>query len=180
VVDAPVGETAAEAAQEELGGDMPVAHVNPGEFHGSHGWWRPTGKLTPVPHPGVRKNPVDITKPALISARLFIGMNVGGKPKWKVKDIVTRVAKALRSVGLPPDSSYLSQVGVWSSIETGKMEQEKSVQVILLNFKEPSLRKWTEKVGDVAESVRVALSQEAVYGEVQKNGVTTAQVVAHS
>jgi len=162
---------------------MPIVTVNPGEFHSQYGWWAPTAKIHRVLHGGARRNPVEriaTARKPLLSARLFVGMNVGGRARWKIKDVIASVTAALKRLAVPVDSSYLSQTGVWSSMATGRVVQEKSAQVVLFNLHGATEAAFGDQVAAVADAVRIALRQESVVAEVQRNGVSRVTIFAHA
>lgn len=56
--------------------------------------WKPNGKLETH---GMRENPAKArTGRELLSARLFVGFNVGGKPRWTMEDVI-RVTTEVRT-----------------------------------------------------------------------------------
>lgn len=126
----------------------------------------------PVKLIGTRaQNPVVEEFGAADAGRLFVGLNVGGKPRWKVEDVM-RITKRVRErQGADPDSSFLAQRGYFTS--AGKTINEKSVQIIILDFaaRKTGGRTFKTEMIELAEELARKLKQETIYVEIQRNGI---------
>jgi hypothetical protein len=155
--------------------------VNIGPCHwstpdGGWGSFRPKGPLyivtvadglVPNPDPSTWRQPGKRT----LSARLFVGFNVRGKPRWKDADLIRIVREVRATQGRPADSSFLSQKGIYTSQETGKVEVENGAQVVIINLTDDSLTKFTNDIAELAEVITRTLKQETVIAEIQRGGV---------
>lgn len=156
------------------------------EGGGRKGSFRPGGRIMPIalqikPNEGSEecaecdearsKNPVawDSSEP-VNAARLFVGFNVGGPPKWSVNDLIPIVRKVREAQGAHPDASFLIQKGIYTSERTGQVVQEDGAQVIVLDVaSEEDFRKHIIELG---EHIARDLEQEVVIVEFQKGGLT--------
>lgn len=105
------------------------------------------------------------------AARLFVGLNVGGKPKWKIDDVVKVVRRIRTAQGHSPNLSFIAQKGIFRSSDTGKVVEEDSVQIIIIGSGE-SKAEFGEDMLLLAEEIASALKQEKVVVEIQRNGIS--------
>ena len=151
--------------------DTRVAHFENGHF-------RPSGKIIQVgdywPNPVTDRK--DTRDRPLWGARLIVGLNVGKKPTWTIKDVI-RVVKEIRLAQAgDAGSSLLLQHGMYSWVDKkGKLQttQEKSVQVIVINFAELQTpqKKFEKQMVYLGEELARRFKQQVVPIEVQKNGI---------
>ena len=108
----------------------------------------------------------------LITARIFVGLYVKGKPKFKQSHIVNFVKKHWKR-----EASFIAQDGLWT--DSGKIGAEKSVQIIILNTFGLPQEDFMEAIGRLAEGLRVTFKQELVIAELQRNGLTIGTIFAN-
>lgn len=108
------------------------------------------------------------------SARLFVGLNVGGEPRWKIEDVVRIVRAFRRRRGEQEDSSFLLQRGVYTHWVDRKVVEEDSVQVIMIKVDDSSPLQWRVGIVELAEHLAEKLDQESVIVEFQLGGVSQA------
>lgn len=105
-----------------------------------------------------------------LSARLFVGLNVGQSQKWSVDDVTERVFAIRKSQGRVADASILLQQGIYEDF-SGKRVVEPSVQIIIIDLMGVSKSDFVADMKSLAEQLRVSLEQEVVILEIQKRGV---------
>lgn len=108
---------------------------------------------------------------ATLEAAIVVGFNVGGKPRWSMRDAVRVVLAAKRAAGLSADSTFQSQWGYYQPDTHSKTIGERGTRVILLNSYDllPEKR-FVAHVRTVAQALRVKLRQEEVIVTITKNG----------
>lgn len=158
--------------------------ANIGRFSWGHkgdvGWFQPNGKLV------VNGRAADLTQntelwsadKALYAARLFVGFNVGAKPRWKLDDVVRIVRRVRKKQVGDPSSSFVLQRGIYAHTERvgGKqlIVDEKGAQIIIVNTIEmgSTSAEFQRQMTELAEILATELRQEAVIVEIQHGGVT--------
>lgn len=119
----------------------------------------------------LKRNPVIERYEEQLAARLFVGLNVGKKPTWSIEDVV-RITKRIRiRQTKDPSASFLAQKGIWRG---GKRQivTEDSVQIIILDTEGKTRKVFERQMVKLAETLAGELKQDAVYVEIQKNGMT--------
>jgi hypothetical protein len=158
---------------------MPALRCDPRALHwsfpgGPAGSFRPNGKLVHVSvhHPDAAPNPRRFEQTGkMLAARLFVGFNVGGRPKWKIGDVIRIVSRVRGQQDRDPDASFISQKGIYTSRDSGKTVVENGVQIILIDMAGDSLRAFQAQMEELAESVARELKQELVILEIQRAGL---------
>ena len=113
----------------------------------------------------------------LLSARIFVGLYVGGRPRWRKRDVVEAVKR-----GWGHEASFISQDGLWT--DQGRLKPEKSVQVVILNLDHEgnpihkTRRYFESSVGRLSEALRKQFRQETVIVDIQANGRTVGTGIA--
>lgn len=121
---------------------------------------------------GSRRNPVDDFSGDNWAARLFIGFNVGTEPRWSIDDLLPRVRKMRQAQGAPPDATYIATRGVFTH-GSGRVVEEDGAQVIIFAVDEDA-ETFQKNVLALAETLVRELEQEAIFVELQKNGLQVA------
>ena len=131
----------------------------------------PEGKTFSV-HEGalIKANPIERIGQGGYSARLFVGLKVGRKLKWKIADVVKIVWDVRERQKQAPDASILAQSGIYKDMK-GRRIVEPSVQVIVIDFAGLSKDQFTHEMETLAETLRKRLEQETVILEIQNRGV---------
>ncbi len=111
-------------------------------------------------------NPVTRSPAVPLTARLFVGLNVGQTPTWSVEDVIRVTQRARLEQKTAPDASFVLQRGLY----TDKAENEDSVQVVVFNFGDPE-DVFEQQMIALAEALIRELQQEKVYVELQRAGV---------
>jgi len=116
----------------------------------------------------------------LWSARILVGFNVGGKPKWKMDDVV----KIVRSVRVEqvgnPGASFLYQKGLYSSEariadpSDPRIVSEDGAQIVILNLESfgTSAKAFEQQMVELAETLAEKLRQDEVILEMQRSGIS--------
>jgi hypothetical protein len=107
----------------------------------------------------------------VLSARLFVGLSVGKKKTWTVKDvqrIVVRVRQAQTSLG---NSTIVAQDGTYRETFEDELIFEKSLQVIIFNEENFSREKFVRDMKSLAETLQSELKQNKVILEIQEDGI---------
>lgn len=144
---------------------MPVIPANIGPTAWPGGSFRPYGRVFTF---GARTNPAQHLG-KLWSARFMVGFNVGGRPRWKMKNIVDFVlaARAVR-----PDATFIATHGIYTSDEPPHVVvREKGAQVIILNTQGLDEQTFTDEMVALAEIICRQFRQEKVIVEIQYGGV---------
>jgi hypothetical protein len=145
------------------------------------GSFRPTGKLLTL-NTGAAVNPAVLqSKRDLWSARLFVGFNVRGKPRWTVDDLVDMVFAARKKQCAKRKkradkqacmaATVLVQKGIFEG-KRGRAEVEDSAQVIILHIDGSSIETFRREMLSLAGTLAKKMQQEQVLVEFQKNGMT--------
>lgn len=141
----------------------------------------PTGIVTFKPQGAVNReddennlpNPIAWDdKTPMVSARLFVGLNVGKRKAWKVEDVIKIVKRVRTDQTGNPSASFLWQKGIYQHDVSGDVITEDSVQVVILNLKflKTSAKKFQAQMVELAETLAKKLKQESVIVEIQRGG----------
>ncbi len=123
------------------------------------------------------KNPAERFDVVPLTARLFVGLNVGQVPTHTIDEVV-RLTRAIRTEqGSPPDASFLAQRGLFTDERTKEIVEENSVQVVIFEFgreREPPERRqqrFEAEMEELGEKLARALDQQVIYVELQRAGI---------
>lgn len=139
----------------------------------SRGRFKPQGNFQ---FSGPRINPLEWkSQDAPYMARILVGFNVGEKPAYSMSDLIPIVRNFLRLHGLPEDSSFVYQKGVYTHSKDGKVIQEDGAQVIILKvpytaWDNVTSRRFPRLMQWLAETIATQLQQEEVIVETSKGG----------
>jgi len=136
-----------------------------------HGSFRPNGKLLVEGREAIANPALWEGKGPVWAARLFVGFNVGKKPRWDVDDLVKVVKRVRKRQEQKPDASFVLQKGIYTSSKTGKTVDEKGAQVIVLNTTGASQKAFEKQMVELAEEIARSLKQEEVILEIQRSGL---------
>lgn len=130
----------------------------------------------PVRFHGRSPNPSKDLPSSLWSARLFIGLSQQARGRRKArKHTVAAVVKIVKSVrtnqGIDPDSSFISQRGLYTNRDQDIIS-EKSVQVVILSIFGEKVKEFQANIIEVAEVLAQKLGQDEVIVEFQRSGVS--------
>lgn len=124
---------------------------------------------------GPRRNPATRREgPSLLSARLFVGLNVGDEERWTVDDVADVVLAARRKQKRSASASFLLQRGIYQPRTKrgyAPAVEEKSVQILIFNDDELSRREFGNEMIKLAEVMARKLRQEVIYLDIQRRGV---------
>lgn len=139
--------------------------------------FRPNGRLTLYEGTDrMAQNPLAVhSTKKTTSARIFVGLSVGEKPRWSYDDLVKAVTNALDALKRPLDASFIVQRGTYTArATTGETATEDSSQVVILNLGDwPSKEAFVDDMSAICEDLIVILDQEYVYLEIQRAGIAT-------
>ncbi len=132
-----------------------------------------TPHRTPRRHSRFGSRAIAMQGADLWAARIMVGFNVGGSPKWTIADLRRVVARSLSGAGLMIGSTFVPQEGFYQPAITVKPVAEQGAQVIILNFydKLPPAR-FVANVKALARSIRRNLQQSEVLVWVTYRGRT--------
>ena len=133
--------------------------------------FRPKGKLK-LHYEGAMPNPVKREGGGGLSARIFVGLNVGQTQKYTEADIVDIVYRVRKKQKKSADASILSQKGIYEDM-SGARVVEPSVQIIIIDFSGEPKKVFADEMIQLGEVLRKKLKQEKVYVEIQRRGVVT-------
>lgn len=151
---------------------MSAHGVNAGEARFPRGRrFKPTGPLVPQSRSQelARREPL-----SRLSARFFVGLNVGTETKWTERDVVDAVVRIRRAQGATPGASILSQLGIYED-QQRRIINEPSVQIIIIDFDGVPQDAFTKEMIALGEQLARELQQETVLLEIQKRGVVEDQ-----
>lgn len=147
---------------------------------GGAGQFRPNGPVVFVPATdgsAMHPNPYEVYGGSdTLAARLFVGLNVGGKPTWNIDDVVHAVRAERGKQKVPADASFLLQRGIYTHTpKRGRKTviEETSVQVVIVRMPSESDRTWRPHMIQLAERLAQRLEQASVILELQKGGLVT-------
>lgn len=105
-----------------------------------------------------------------LTARLFVGLNVGDVPTYTIDNVVAETRDFRLSRKQSPDSSFIAQKGLYTD-RTGHLVDENSVQIII--FADPSLQMaaFREQMEALAKHLRRKFDQNSVIVELQDRGI---------
>jgi hypothetical protein len=140
---------------------------------GDVGFFQPNGSLTRVGDDDLAENPTGwSSRSPIYAARIFVGFNVGPKPRWSMTNVV-RIVKRIRKkqVG-SPDATFLYQRGLYTSKRDESVVDEKGAQIIILNLGGASVAEFRTQMIELAEEIATKLRQEEVIVEIQRGGIS--------
>lgn len=106
------------------------------------------------------------------AARIFVGLNVGGTPRWELGNVLKIVRRVREEQTSRPGASLIAQMGIYTSRKTGAIVDEESVQVVILNDDFAKARVFDAQMLALAEALARELEQEEVIVEIQVGGVS--------
>lgn len=118
----------------------------------------------------LRANPTEKIDVVPLTARIFVGLNVGQTPTYDIQDVMRIVKRVRKKQGATPDSSFLFQRGFFTDEVTAETVEENSVQVVLFDFSGDE-DKFEEDMSELGETLATGLQQQVVFVEMQKRGV---------
>lgn len=160
---------------------MTIVHAYLGEavHHLKNGHvrrWRP-GEKAPMAyydaHGKVRaraKEDVERLGSGGYTARIFIGLNVGPRTAWTTEQVVQDVAKIRKGQRRDASATYIAQLGTYEDRQ-GRLIEEPSVQVIIIDFEGLSKEAFTKDMAQLCEQLRRDFQQETIILEIQKRGI---------
>ncbi len=107
-----------------------------------------------------------------LAARIFVGFNVGGEPRWTLGHLIEIVQRVRRLQGHAPDSSFVAQKGIYTSRLSGETITEDGAQVILIDLEGLPLEQFEQEMMVLAGEIAGVLEQEEVILEIQRNGLS--------
>lgn len=144
------------------------------ELNAGHRRWRSTSQLIVVHGSSRRRrageDSVESWGEGGLAARLFVGLNVGDKPTYSVEDVLHEVAKLRDKAGLPADSSFIAQKGLYTE-PSGHLVEENSVQIIMFDATGSTPEDFERQIVQLARALREKLDQDSIIVEVQNRGV---------
>jgi hypothetical protein len=151
----------------------PVVHQHK---DGRRGQWKPTGPIVVV----MVDAPARSSKRARedkrddfgtnISARLFVGLNVGQTPTYKVEDVVRATRDYRKSHHETVDSSFIAQSGLYTDQKSGEIVDENSVQVVIFDVSDTPEAVFEHQAEELAQFLRKKFEQQTVLVELQNHG----------
>lgn len=141
---------------------------------GKTGSFRPNGPMTlEGRRADFAENPTGWSSRAPIyAARIFVGFNVGPRPRWTMSDVVQIVKRVRKGQVGSPDATFLYQRGLYTSKEDRSVVDEKGAQIIILNLSGATVKEFRAQMIELGEEIAEKLRQEEVIVEIQKGGVS--------
>jgi len=142
--------------------------------HGSGGSFEPNGRMTlEGRHDDFEENPAGWTsRQPIYAARIFVGFNVGPKPRWSMSDVVKIVKRIRKEQVGSPDATFLYQRGLYTSRRDASVVDETGAQIIILNLAGAGVREFRAQMIALAEEIATKLRQEEVIVEIQRGGLS--------
>lgn len=154
---------------------MPAFVANPGPFYWNNprkrnggGMFHPSG---PMQRHGAHPNPGLWSSKTTRAARIIVGFNVGGEPKWTLDDLIPIVKRVRTEQVGNPSSSFIAQRGVYQH-HSGQIVTEDGAQVIIIDTFGTAKQKFERQMVELAEIVCRELQQDEAIVEIQKNGIS--------
>lgn len=142
--------------------------------NGDVGFFRPNGRLTLEGRSNAYvENPAGwSSRQPIYAARIFVGFNVGEKPRWKMGDAV-RIVKRIRKAQVgTPDATFLYQRGLYTSKRDQSVVDEQGAQIIILNLAGSPVKEFRQQMVELGEEIATKLKQEEVIVEIQRGGIS--------
>lgn len=99
----------------------------------------------------------------LWAARIMVGFNVGGAPRYTISDLRRVVARSLSGAKLMIGSTFIPQEGFYQPAITVKPVAEHGAQVVILNFYDKlSAARFVANVRGLARAIRRDMQQSEV------------------
>lgn len=131
--------------------------------------FRPDGAIYEEGRVGenLRDNPARRRKGAqLLSARMFVGFNVGSTATWTIDDVIEVVKKVYKG-----GASFIAQQGIYAPVGGRREPPEGSAQVLIFNDAGVTRQSFTRRMIAVAERLAAELKQKEIYVDIQDSGV---------
>ena len=146
---------------------MPALPIDTRRVRNRYFAFNPSG---PLKMHGARTNPSIDLEGDTYACRIFVGFNVGKKPRWSMMDLLAIIRKIRAKQKVGPDATLYYTKGMFSG--SGGLVEENGAQVLIINTnaKERPV-KFEKNMKALAEGIVVAFDQEVIYGEIQKNGI---------
>jgi hypothetical protein len=126
-----------------------------------------------------KKNPVTRYSEGGLSARLFVGLNVGESPKYTLRQVVDATIEIRKKQHQLPDATFLAQKGVYTE-HGGTLVEEDSVQIIIIDIASTPEAEFTRFMTELGEELRTRFEQESVIVEIQRKGVVQSVFGVHA
>lgn len=153
---------------------MPAYLGNWGRFVSRFGSFTPNGKPQFIgDERAIRVNPAAEDYGAGLSARLFVGFNVGElEGVYQIKDLIPIVEEVRTRQTGRPDASFAAQTGIYKH-DAPKIGAviENGAQVIIIDTEETPIARWKDHLLELAESLAERLQQESVLVELSEGGI---------
>jgi hypothetical protein len=109
-----------------------------------------------------------------LAARVFVGLNVGDKPRYTIQDVVQATKEIRRQQGLLPDATFIAQKGLYTEPKEkgGSLVEENSVQIIIFDTEGSTMDAFSDKIVKLARGLRERFDQDSVIVELQEAGVS--------
>lgn len=136
------------------------------------GSFRPLGKIRKVRvHSGALGAQAWRSTDAL-SARLFVGFNVGTEPCYDEEDLIP-IVREVRLAQAPedPSATFLLQRGIYRYKETGKIIEKDGAQVVIIDTLGTDQQTFEAQMVELAETIARRLQQELIVVEIQRRGI---------
>jgi hypothetical protein len=112
-----------------------------------------------------KENPRQMFGGGGLSARLFVGLNVGDTPTHSIEDVVKVVGDNYKG-----SASFIAQKGIYIDDHNHAIHED-SVQVLLFADTD-SEEKFLDEMTKLGETLASKLQQESVVLELQKKGIS--------
>lgn len=149
---------------EVRGRALPVSTRNLVAFEGRQ--FRPSGPLWAYGDDSIldaRNNPIRGRRETQ-AARVFVGFNVAGVPRWRLSDLI-RVVLDFRPAG----ATFLATRGLWKDPAKG-VEQERGAQIIIVDTQGIPGDRFQDEIVGLSEHIADKLEQDSVLVEMQLSG----------
>lgn len=144
---------------------------------GVHATFRPVGRMYYVGRsPNIRGSTrgdvaIAVSGPSQLEARIIVGFNVDGKPRWRLRDVQNIVLREKHAEGLGAGASFLMQHGIYQETKKAHVDRERGCQIVLLNlYDKLTLRQFLVHIHRMARVLRTKLRQDAVLVQVTAGG----------
>ena len=108
--------------------------------------------------------------PAGASARLFVGFNVQGVPRWSLDDLLPIVERVRVAQTGDPNSTFLFTRGLYRN-KSGLIERgEQGAQVIIVDERSRTAAEFENEMVALAEAIAAGMDQEKVFVELLRAG----------
>jgi hypothetical protein len=108
----------------------------------------------------------------MLSARLFVGFNVGEKPRWTLADLMALVRRVLEQQTGDPSSTFIAQRGFYLHRDTRYVVEEDGAQVVIFPDSDEPRDSFEARMVELARVIAADMQQAEVIVDISRGGIS--------